>query len=70
MTELEQYENDRSGWLSVVAPRQAARMSDDTYDDTVMAAVWAAMPRDYQTAVWTHLDKPARERIKALRLRG
>ena len=53
--ELTQYENDRPGWLAVVAPKQAARIADDTYDDTLLAYVWSAMPRDYQAAVLPYL---------------
>lgn len=65
--ELELYKTDRPKWLELVAPKQAARITDDTYDDAVLQAVWAAMPRDYQTAVWTHMDESSRARIRALR---
>lgn len=65
--ELELYKNDRANWLEIVAPRQAARIADDTYDDEVLAAVWAAMPRDYQTAVWRHLAEPQRAYVRDLR---
>jgi len=65
--ELQLYENDRPKWLEIVAPKQAARIADDTYDDAVLKAVWAGMGRDYQTAVWQHLDESQRARIRALR---
>jgi L-alanine-DL-glutamate epimerase-like enolase superfamily enzyme len=65
--ELALYQTDRPRWLTTVAPKQAARISDDTYDDAVLAAVWAAMPRDYQVAVWQLLGDSARTRIKSLR---
>lgn len=67
MDELELYKNDRPKWLEIVAPKQAVRIADDTYTDEALQAVWAAMPRDYQTAVWQHLDDTQRERIRALR---
>jgi hypothetical protein len=67
MNELEVYQTDRPNWLAIVAPKQAARISDDTYDDAVLASVWAAMPRDYQVAVWQLLDESARTRVKSLR---
>lgn len=67
MDELELYKNDRPKWLELVAQKQAARIADDTYDDAVLQAVWAGMARDYQTAVWQHLDDTQRARIRALR---
>lgn len=67
MDELTQYENDRPGWLAVVAPKQAVRISDNTYDAAAMAYVWAGMERDYQTAVWALLPESQRERIRKLR---
>ena len=67
MDELELYKNDRPAWLELIAPKMAARIAGDTYDDVVLQAVWSGMPRDYQTAVWAHLDESARARIRALR---
>jgi hypothetical protein len=66
--ELELYKNDRPKWLAIVAPKQAERMNDDTYDDAVLAAVWSGMQRDYQTAVWAQLSDPARNRVRKLRM--
>lgn len=67
MSERELYETDRPSWLSLVAPKQASRMMDDTYDDATLAAVWAAMARDYQSSVWALLGNQSRARIRALR---
>ena len=65
--ELEMYKNDRPKWLELVAPKQASCIADDTYDDAVLKAAWAGMDRDYQTAVWAHLDESSRARIRKLR---
>ena len=65
--DLALYEHDRPKWLEIVAPKMAARIGDNTYDDTALAYVWAAMPRDYQTAVWALLPEPQRERIRKVR---
>lgn len=67
MDELTQYENDRPGWLAAVAPKQAVRIADGTYDDAALAYVWAGMERDYQTAVWKLLPEEQRQRIRTLR---
>ena len=67
MDELAIYENDRPKWLEIVAPKQAARIGDNTYDDTALAYVWAGMQRDYQTAVWALLPEAQHERIRKVR---
>lgn len=65
--ELEQYQNDRPAWLAHVAPKQAERINSNLYDDIVLAATWNAMPRDYQTATWQHLDEVSRVRVRKVR---
>ncbi len=59
------YETDRNQWLAFVAPNMARRLA--TEPDATLGATWARIPRDYQTAVWQHLDEPQRARIRTLR---
>jgi hypothetical protein len=63
--ELELYKTDREGWLAYVSPNMARKLA--TEPDATLGDTWARIPRDYQTAVWQHLDEPQRERIRALR---
>jgi hypothetical protein len=65
--DLALYETDRPAWLATVAPKQAARIADDTYDDASLAYAWASMQRDYQTAVWALLPEAQKQRIRMLR---
>lgn len=65
--ELEMYQNDQPAWLAHVAPNQAAQINGDLYDDATLAATWNAMPRDYQTATWQHLDEASRVRVRRVR---
>lgn len=65
MNERELYETDRPAWINQAAPRMAKIFADTP--DATLADMWARMPRDYQTAVWAHLDESARARIRALR---
>lgn len=67
MGELGLYKNDRTAWLARVAPRQAERFSDATYDDTVASAVWGAMGDDYKAAVWNLLPDAQKDRIRRIR---
>jgi hypothetical protein len=59
------YETDRAAWLEHVAPRMASRLV--AASDEQIKRDWNRMSRDYQTAVWQHLDETQRARIRALR---
>lgn len=63
--ELALYQTDRSAWLEYAAPRMAGRIASAT--DEQIKGDWNRMPRDYQTAVWPHLDEAHRARIRKLR---
>jgi hypothetical protein len=63
--ELALHDNDRDGWLAYVAPNMARKLIGES--DATLGATWARIPRDYQTAVWQHLDETQRARIRALR---
>lgn len=65
MNERELYETDRPAWINQKSPRMARIFADTP--DAELAGMWARMPRDYQTAVWQHLDDTQRARIRALR---
>ena len=65
MNDRELYETDRPAWINQKAPRMAKIFADTP--DTTLAGMWSRMPRDYQTAVWQHLDETSRARIRALR---
>lgn len=59
------YDSDRPAWIAYVAPRMAAGLAG--LADEVIGPTWAALARDYQRAVWAHLDDTTRERIRAAR---
>lgn len=65
MDELALYQTDRNAWLEHVAPRMARRIAETS--DEQIKRDWNGMVRDYQTAVWQHLDETQRARIRALR---
>lgn len=65
MDEIALYVSDRDAWLAHVAPRMADRLASAT--DEQIKRDWNRMTRDYQTAVWQHLDEPQRARIRTLR---
>lgn len=65
MDDLDMYHNDRAAWIALAAPRAAARIARATEEETKRC--WSCMERDYQTAVWQHLDDTQRARIRALR---
>lgn len=63
--ELALYETNRSAWLEYAAPRMASRIASST--DEQIRVDWNRAPRDYQTAVWQHLDDTQRARIRKVR---
>ena len=65
MDERAMYETDRNAWMKHVAPRMASRLVAAT--DEQIKRDWNGMARDYQTAVWQHLDETQRARIRTLR---
>lgn len=62
------YVTDRAAWIAYVAPRAARRISEATNEQ--IKRDWPRTPRDYQTAVWQHLDDTQRARIRTLRNRA
>jgi hypothetical protein len=65
MDERALYETDRTAWLAHIAPRAALRIA--AASDEQVQRDWQRTPRDYQTAVWQHLDETQRARIRKLR---
>lgn len=64
--EFSLYHADRPAWLTLVAPRMAARLRD--MSPNKLADEWSQLPRDYQCAVWAVLDNITREAIRLARL--
>lgn len=63
--ELTLHDTDRAAWLAYVASNMARRLAETP--DATLGVLWARIPRDYQTAVWPHLDEAQRQRIRKLR---
>lgn len=68
MDELTLYQTDRQAWLARVAPTMPAVIDASTDDE--LARAWPMMGRDYQQAVWAHLDEAQRERVRRVRERA
>lgn len=62
--ELTLHDTDREAWLGYVAPQMARRIA--TEPDGTLADTWSRIPRDYQKAVWQHLDETQRERVRRI----
>lgn len=63
--ELTLYLTDRKAWIEMVAPKMPAVIDANT--DAELAASWGLMSRDYQQAVWNHLNETQRVRIRRVR---
>lgn len=63
--ELTLYQTNKPLWLEMVGPKMAGLIPN--YDDATLAATWADMGRDYQTATWKHLDEVSRDRVRRVR---
>lgn len=63
--ELTLYLTDRKAWIEMVAPKMPAVIDANT--DTELAGSWGLMSRDYQQAVWNHLNETQRERVRRVR---
>ena len=66
--ELAQYQTDRPAWLKEASPKMAAMIQK--LCDANVPQTWKLMSRDFQTAVWKHLDETQRARVRALRGNG
>lgn len=59
------YHSDRDAWIALVAERTAQRLAKSP--ESEIADTWPLLGRDFQIAIWTHLSKGERARIRAAR---
>jgi hypothetical protein len=59
------YHTDRDAWIALVAERTAQRFA--VMPDREIADSWPLLGRDFQIAIWAHLSKAERERIRSAR---